>query len=337
MLYRDTRLSIAALLAGACAIGGMTSSAAAQLLADSVADFSGVQGQANWYYGYYDGDASLPYTAFDFEPLPEFTTIWRRSATAYYTAITPMGQVPNGAITSGGRTPEENWAVRRWISDSTSIVRISGQVWDRSTGSGDGVEARIIVGALTVYQHIVNEGETTPFNFSFEACIGDGTAIDFAIAPRANDFADDTGFTATITSVLQSGPTDVRTCSGGSATFSVVVNGVGPFFYQWRRNGVLLPTGRSATLTLNDVGPADVGEYDCLISNDCGVMSGGSASLTLCRADFNCDQFANSQDFFDFLTAFFAQAPSADFNDDDFVNSQDFFDFITAFFAGCPA
>jgi hypothetical protein len=54
-----------------------------------------------------------------------------------------------------------------------------------------------------------------------------------------------------------------------------------------------------------------------------------------CAADFNGDDAVNSQDFFDFLTAFFATAPSADFNADGAVNSQDFFDFLTAFFAGC--
>ncbi len=54
-----------------------------------------------------------------------------------------------------------------------------------------------------------------------------------------------------------------------------------------------------------------------------------------CAADFNADGEVNSQDFFDFLTAFFASEPGADFNHDGFVNSQDFFDFLTAFFAGC--
>ncbi|MBC7772585.1 MAG: hypothetical protein H7210_08845 [Pyrinomonadaceae bacterium] len=55
-----------------------------------------------------------------------------------------------------------------------------------------------------------------------------------------------------------------------------------------------------------------------------------------CPCDWNDDDFLNSQDFFDFLSAFFAG--EADFNADGFTNSQDFFDFLSCFFApptGC--
>ncbi|MBC7771163.1 MAG: hypothetical protein H7210_01580, partial [Pyrinomonadaceae bacterium] len=56
---------------------------------------------------------------------------------------------------------------------------------------------------------------------------------------------------------------------------------------------------------------------------------------TACPADFNDDGEVNSQDFFDFLAAFFMSDPAADFNTDSVINSQDFFDFVAAFFAGC--
>jgi hypothetical protein len=59
-------------------------------------------------------------------------------------------------------------------------------------------------------------------------------------------------------------------------------------------------------------------------------------NVILCPADFNHSGTVDSQDFFDFLAAFFALDPSADFNHSGAVDSQDFFDFLTAFFAGCP-
>ncbi len=54
-----------------------------------------------------------------------------------------------------------------------------------------------------------------------------------------------------------------------------------------------------------------------------------------CPADFNADNRVNSQDFFDFLTAFFNANPAADFNADGAIDSQDYFDYLAAFFAPC--
>jgi hypothetical protein len=89
--------------------------------------------------------------------------------------------------------------------------------------------------------------------------------------------------------------------------------------------------------------PGQVGYHPGLVGpmgrTPCGPIPNDPITNQLetppCAADFNQDGLANSQDYFDFLTAFFAQSPAADFNHDGVVNSQDYFDFLTAFFAGC--
>lgn len=81
------------------------------------------------------------------------------------------------------------------------------------------------------------------------------------------------------------------------------------------------------------------GEFDFGRTLDIAVLNSARSSVSMLRgplaSDFNHDTFVNSQDFFDFIAAFFSLQPAADFNSDAFINSQDFFDFVAAFFAGC--
>jgi hypothetical protein len=108
------------------------------------------------------------------------------------------------------------------------------------------------------------------------------------------------------------------------------------------RRGVEDPDGRAVVLTLEF--PAD---FPGLIEATDGFRRGARAPASVlisstmplrrrCPADFNGDGSVDSQDFFDFLVAFFSSSGSADVNEDGAVNSQDFFDFLSEFFAGCP-
>jgi len=54
-----------------------------------------------------------------------------------------------------------------------------------------------------------------------------------------------------------------------------------------------------------------------------------------CRVDFNRDGVVNSQDFFEYIAAFFSESLLADYHRDGVINSQDVFDFLAAFFTGC--
>lgn len=131
-------------------------------------------------------------------------------------------------------------------------------------------------------------------------------------------------------------------CRAGTATFTVTAAGTGPLTYQWR-NGITPidttanPSAATATLTLMNVQISDSNVYDCVVSDLCGSVTSDPAMLTVndCAVDVNCDQAVTSADFFDFLTAFFTNAPAADFDHDGIVTSQDFFGFLAAFFAGC--
>lgn len=120
--------------------------------------------------------------------------------------------------------------------------------------------------------------------------------------------------------------------------FSVAATGGSPLTYQWKRNGMNVAGGNSASLLLLNVTPAQAGDYTVDLTNPCGTITSDIAVLTVevvnnCTCDWNTDGMLTSQDFFDFLSGFFTN--NADFNMDGMTTSQDFFDFIACFFTGC--
>jgi hypothetical protein len=165
----------------------------------------------------------------------------------------------------------------------------------------------------------------------------------------------------TATPVMAGQPATVNYCHGSASSFYVSANSLSPLSFQWQVYDALSqswmnilfdgfftqgPSGYTAimsgvgtpilsvnTLTVGNVAPNL--PYRCVISTDCTSVTSAAANLHICIADVNCDGIITSQDFFDFLTAFFTNAFPADVNTDNMVNSQDYFDFLTVFFTGC--
>jgi hypothetical protein len=320
---------------------GLCSSAGAQVLAVSHDDFSGVQGFNGWSYGFFNGNSDTPWSLNDFEQLPLFDEMWHRTLGpgGYWTTLTRDGGHPNGLITSGGRVAEDNWPVRRWVSDGQYILDVFGRVWDANPlgfGSGNGVIGYVMVDGVTIWQGTIEAGNQHGLEYNLQFCTIPGTIVDFAIDPReGNDWSDDTGFHSTIRTIIDHQPQNTYTCTGGTVEFEVLTI-PGTYTYQWRRNGdLIMHDGDMPRLRVVNVGSPSIGAYDCIVTNDCGSMLSDPAMLTICDADYDCDGMLDSRDFFVFISDFLSDMPRADYNDDGTMDSRDFFAYILDFFRGC--
>ena len=175
----------------------------AAVIADSAGEFSLTQGQNNWFYGYYKG----PFTPVGFTQMTVTngnswvvdieTTI---TPEHYWTTLSSTRAHGNGIVTSGGRTPQEHWAVRRWVSEVTGPVVISGTLLrgQNNTG-GNGIVGRIFAGNQEVLTEVVLNTDFLSHSFSIPINVIAGQNIDFALDPSAaNDHSDTTEFTAMI-------------------------------------------------------------------------------------------------------------------------------------------
>ena len=159
---------------------------------------------------------------------------------------------------------------------------------------------------------------------------------------------------------IQADPPDTVTCSGGTATLTVVTTGGAPS-YQWRRlvedvwvpitNG---PTGTGSTisgastptLSIATFSDADEGEYSCIMFDTAAPLGVESAAayVRACLSNYNCDGEVDILDFLDFIEDFSAceNTPTPcgalgnpDVNGDEFIDILDFLDFLDRFSGGC--
>lgn len=183
-LERATRAAIAASFLLAAAPAG------AQVIADSQADFSGVQGQDGWYYGYYES----PLSPAGFQQFPLYNSfapgLWSRTANApggYWTLVSNLGGHPSGTRGISGRQKIVNWAVRRYVFAAGGGITISGRLRKVVETCGNGVIGRIFINGTQAWSGAIAGNDTTGITYAIPAILPPGTVIDWAIDPSLGD------------------------------------------------------------------------------------------------------------------------------------------------------
>jgi hypothetical protein len=135
-------------------------------------------------------------------------------------------------------------------------------------------------------------------------------------------------------------PEATRACAGSTVSLSITASGTAPITFQWRKDTIAIdtlgnPSAANATLTLTNVGPADVASYDCVVTNACGSVTSSPATLSICVGDFNCDSGVDGDDVIAFFGVWDAGELAADVTGDGGVDGDDVIAFFGAWDGGC--
>lgn len=207
-----------AILAGSL----LTTAASADMIkiADSVVDFSGVQGGAGWSYGWYaDNDVMLSgetgsvntanFNSFSYYSAPNaWWTHDTNSATSgggsspfYLTVVTAELMHASAPIPGAGNVASDVlWASRRWTSDISGQIQILGHIakFDQGAILGDGTEAYILVDGVAVYHRTVAGNDYVGIDYALDLQVNAGSVIEFVLGSNETGLNDATVFTSEI-------------------------------------------------------------------------------------------------------------------------------------------
>lgn len=171
---------------------------ATAIVADSVKEFSTTQGQNRWRYGYMVG----AYSKNGFQEFTErfsccgYGDAWA-STEFVWTSLWQYGGSPNGLNGNLGRKRILHLAVRRWVSSITGPVKIKGQISD-CLGPGLACDGGSTIVGIYIDGVNVFSRSSNVSDYSVDATLQVGAAVDFTIDSGGNDVNDGTTFTAQI-------------------------------------------------------------------------------------------------------------------------------------------
>jgi hypothetical protein len=176
---------------------GFGSHACAGPIADSMVEFSGVQGQDNWFYGFYNqgaaGGSPHGYTVGGFTAFDTFVAgRWEASDAQVgannndFLNLNAVGGHPNGLDLGQDRLI---WAVRRYQSEVAGLVDIAFDLRkiNVSNSLGGGVTGRIFIDGVEVYTQFIENLDDLGVQGVLTANVSVGSFIDFAIDPTSNN------------------------------------------------------------------------------------------------------------------------------------------------------
>ncbi len=189
-----------------CSLCGLTTPSTAAVVADSTADFSGIQGSKNWYYGYLTAGSISVFTQ-----LPAFNT---QAQQWQHTTLGPPWTLvgANSAVEpNGANDSTEEWATREWLSNYTGPITVSGHLakLDTTNPASTGVFARVYWNHQLVYEHFLAGTDGVGVNYSLNLTLKTGDIVDFALAPNGNDANDLTQLSASISPVAINRPAQI--------------------------------------------------------------------------------------------------------------------------------
>ena len=141
---------------------------------------------------------------------------------------------------------------------------------------------------------------TTPLTYQWRkdgSDIAGATASSFSITSVSTDDDGDydvvvtndcgslTSATATVTvdalPQITIEPTDQEPCLGDTVTLTVTATGASPLTYQWRLDGTDIIGATSSSYSITSAATSDEGNYDVVVTNDCGTTTSALANLTI--------------------------------------------------------
>lgn len=176
------------------------------VVAHSVAEFSGTQGQDGWHYGYQQGDGA-------YNPDTDFTQFaggngqgaWNGTSQEWTGSLWDANTASAAPWTSIGATSvhpndsnpgPEHYTIRRWIADTAGTHTITG-TFHNISASGDGTTGRVFHEGTEIFAQVSDGG---PVSFSIPRTLNIGDRIDFMVdtGPFDADGSDGTNQSAVI-------------------------------------------------------------------------------------------------------------------------------------------